>query len=317
MGTGPGIFGFQDIVAGIADPQIANYTPRSSLEEMSDAFRTRWVHCLNTQAPWGYVKAVIGDSYKQFLPTPWFIGEYGANGQPEDVIRRDLEAMQRAAEKGNGFIGASIFQFQTAYFKGGSEKNFGLFELTTEKKPVLDTAPVCLGAACRSLPVHCLTPLLSFLPGTLARRAYAVAEAWGGAVDVNRGVCKKARRLTQVDSVVTDMACDVHLGPSANLEARFAALNSDSFASRLAARTLAELGTSSLAVKGELDVISKGLSLEAQKESGDIGFHSSFLGLALAMVALFGGTAACFVYQRRKSAQAQSTKETATGPYGV
>jgi len=78
--SGPGIFGFQDIVAGIADPQLAGYSPRSSLEELSEAFRTRWVHCLNTQAPWSFVGTMVGESYDQFLPTPWFIGEMGHNG---------------------------------------------------------------------------------------------------------------------------------------------------------------------------------------------------------------------------------------------
>merc|ERR1719221_1030400 len=174
---GPGIFGFQDIVAGVADPQLAGYSPRSSLEELSEAFRTRWVHSLNTQAPWSFVGEMVRQNYDQFLPTPWFIGEYGANGQPESVIRGDLEAMQREAEEGGAFIGVSFFQFQTAYFKGGSELNFGLFELKTEK--VSETASICdrVARSCRSWPVHCLNPDLSFLYNSLERRAYAVAEA--------------------------------------------------------------------------------------------------------------------------------------------
>merc|ERR1719384_1374429 len=93
-----GLFGFQDTVAGIADPSIAHYTPRSSQAELENAFKTRWVHGMNTQAPWSFVKEVIGRQYAQFSPIRWFIGEYGANGQPGATIQRDLEDMQRTAE---------------------------------------------------------------------------------------------------------------------------------------------------------------------------------------------------------------------------
>merc|ERR1719401_3032083 len=33
------------------------------------------------------------------------------------------------AEEGNGFLGTFFFQFQTAYFRYGSELNFGMFGL--------------------------------------------------------------------------------------------------------------------------------------------------------------------------------------------
>jgi len=231
--SGPGLFGFQDIVAGIANPQLAEYTPRASLEDLAEAFRTRWVHCLNTQAPWSFVGDMIGHSYDQFLPTPWFIGEYGANGQPESVIRGDLEAMQAVAEEGGPFIGVSFFQFQTAYFKGGSEMNFGLFELQGNR--VLDTSPVCdrVARSCRSWPVHCLSPELSFLPGSMGRRAHAVAAAWGGAADVSSSVCSNERRLTNTQPVATQVACDVRLGSSATVKSSLATLGSDDFASAL------------------------------------------------------------------------------------
>merc|ERR1712176_1258996 len=45
------------------------------------AFETRWVHGLNTQAPWDFVDAMISGQEPRFAPTPWFVGEYGANGQ--------------------------------------------------------------------------------------------------------------------------------------------------------------------------------------------------------------------------------------------
>merc|ERR1712127_841848 len=73
--TGAGIFGFQDVVAGIQDPGLAHYQPRASSEEMVAAFKDRWVHGLNTAAPWNYVRDMVSNEYQQFLPNPWFIGE--------------------------------------------------------------------------------------------------------------------------------------------------------------------------------------------------------------------------------------------------
>merc|ERR1712061_628182 len=48
---GPGLFGFQDTVAGIANPSIAKYVPRTSQADLEKAFNTRWIHGVNTQAP--------------------------------------------------------------------------------------------------------------------------------------------------------------------------------------------------------------------------------------------------------------------------
>merc|ERR1712045_177562 len=189
--TGPGTFGFQDMVAVIEDPQIAYYAPRTPLAELQEAFKTRWVHGLNTQAPWSFVKAVVSSAYSRFLPVPWFIGEYGGNGQDEEVIRSDLQSMQTHAAENNSFLGAAFFQFQTTYWKGGAEMNFGLFGLGEEQ--IGETGEVCENG-CRSWPVHCLTTKLSWLPGSKANRAQAVATAWGGSIDT-ADVCPIRRRL--------------------------------------------------------------------------------------------------------------------------
>merc|ERR1712076_145210 len=80
--TGPGTFGFQDAKAAMLNPGIVDYTPRSSHAELSEAFRTRWIDGVNTQAPWDFVKAVIhGDYADHFAPMPWYVGEYGATGR--------------------------------------------------------------------------------------------------------------------------------------------------------------------------------------------------------------------------------------------
>merc|ERR1712087_242138 len=125
-----------------------------------------------------------------------------------------------------------------------------------------------------------------------------------------------ARRLTQLKPVLTNVACEARLGSSANAKTSVATLNSDDFALRLAARTLAELGKDSPAVKGELGVISKRVHLTSLHESGgeDSDFNSSFFGLTIAVAAFFGLAAVCIAYcayQRRKAAQAQPTEDAA------
>merc|ERR1739844_707106 len=177
---GPGTFGFQDMVAVIEDPQIAHYTPRTSLAELQEAFETRWVHGMNTNAPWTFIKAVVSSAYKRFLPKPWFIGEYGGGWLDEWEIRSDLQSMQELAAESDSFLGAAFFQFQTAYWKGGSEMNFGLFGLGEEK--IGETGEVCENG-CHTWPVYCLSTKLSWLPGSKAKRAKALATAWGGSID--------------------------------------------------------------------------------------------------------------------------------------
>jgi len=195
---GPGMFGFQDMVVGIADPSLAKYQPRSTQKQLEDAFKNRWIHGVNTQAPWGFVKAVIANNYK-WSGTPWFIGEYGANGQLFDVIKGDLVDMQRTAEQDPDFLGAAFFQFQTADFKGGPELNFGLFRLGAQT--LFTITPPCdigLPDCHRTWPVRCLTPDLSFLPGTMGHRAQAVAAAWGASFATlmsGSAFCPGARRL--------------------------------------------------------------------------------------------------------------------------
>merc|ERR1712151_1229781 len=212
---------------------IAHYTPRASLGELQKAFRTRWVHGLNTQAPWNFVRDVISQDYSQFLPNPWFIGEYGGNGQNEDLIRADLESMQELAADSEQFLGAAFFQFQTTYWKGGAEMNFGLFGLGDEQ--IGETGEVCeLG--CRKWPVHCLTTKLSWLPGTKANRAQAAASAWGGTIDRN-SLCSGERRLEST-AVGTKLACHIRPGAvSGGVGGVVAGLSSEAFSKGIILRT--------------------------------------------------------------------------------
>merc|ERR1712079_132513 len=155
-----------------------------------------WVHGLNTKSPWNFVRDIISKDYHRFQPIPWFIGEYGASGQDEDTIRADLESMEAHALEDIAFVGAAFLQFQTNYKKGGVGMDFGMFGLGKER--LAETGEVCQpGAGCRKFPVHCLTTKLSWLPGSKAHRAQAVASAWGGSVDYV-SLCSDERRLQTV-----------------------------------------------------------------------------------------------------------------------
>lgn len=178
-------WGFRDTHTGMSNPAVAGYKPRCSRAELMHAFETRWVHGMNTQAPWDFVNAMVSrEEEATFAPIPWFVGEYGANGQPAATIQRDLENIAKKAKDDKMFLGAAFFQFQTAYFKGGSEMNFGLFSLGEEELPKSE-----------GLPVYCLSTHLSWLPGTMADRAAAVAAAWHGSLQGIKGLCADGRRL--------------------------------------------------------------------------------------------------------------------------
>jgi len=186
--TGPGIFGFQDMVAGIANPQIAGYSPRTSLAQLERAFSTRWVHGINTASPWTFVERMVSEHYSQFRPIPWFLGEYRANLETSVVIRSDLEAMDRLANDGDDFLGATFFQFQAAHQNGGLAKNYGLFALGNSV--IGQTGQICdRSSPCATWPIHCLSTDLTWLSGEAADRAEAVAAEWGGSVLDSLGLC--------------------------------------------------------------------------------------------------------------------------------
>merc|ERR1712187_958360 len=246
--SGPGNYGFQDMVAVIQNPQIAHYTPRASLGDLQEAFRTRWMHGLNTKSPWSFVRDVIEKDYRQFLPIPWFIGEYGASGRDEAMIQADLESMQAHALSGHAFMGAAFLQFQTNYLKGGAAMDFGMFGLAD--KVLGQTSEVCEpGHGCRSWPVHCLTTELAWLSGSKAHRAQAVAAAWGGSIDQS-SLCPRERRLS---SVGTKLSCQIRADAFAEgANAVAAVLGTQTFSDHIQSRIANVVGNSGAALQGDV-----------------------------------------------------------------
>merc|ERR1712087_1067527 len=296
---GPGNYGFQDMVAVMQNPQIAHYTPRASLEDLQEAFRTRWMHGLNTKSPWSFVQDVIEKDYRQFLPVPWFIGEYGASGRDEAAIQADLESMQAHALSGHAFVGAAFLQFQTNYLKGGAAMDYGMFGLGEE---VLgQTGEVCEpGHGCRRWPVHCLSTKLSWLSGSKAERAQAVASAWGGSVE-HVSMCSKERRL-QAASVGTKLACQIRAdAASEGAGAVSAALNSDAFRNRITDRTETWLGGGSDALRGDLSLANTAAWSMADVPQPDPAAKSSWtIWAVIGVVAMLLVVSVFFVVRRMK-----------------
>merc|ERR1712087_625687 len=190
--------GFLSMDRWIQTPTLVDYTPRSgSVADLAEELDRRWVHCVNAQIPWGAMKGMLADHHAQWLPRPWFIGEMGFNGAHSDDIERELDAMHTYALEAHGFLGTFFFQFQTAYFKGGSELNYGMFGLGAPQ--VGRTAQF----GNQDFPVHCLTSRQwafeqpnSWCMDECNHRAKAVARAFGGEISGN-GVCLDEPPLSQ------------------------------------------------------------------------------------------------------------------------
>eukprot|EP00930_Biecheleria_cincta_P045944 TRINITY_DN3166_c0_g1_i1.p1 TRINITY_DN3166_c0_g1~~TRINITY_DN3166_c0_g1_i1.p1 ORF type:complete len:567 (+),score=91.96 TRINITY_DN3166_c0_g1_i1:75-1775(+) len=105
-------------------PEKYKYAPRNNLTQ---AFLTRWTNSFNTQNPAGDMRPYFLDIYEEKYPgTPIFIAEYHKPGLP---LTDDVTDILSLAAGSKLFRGISFFQYQVAYWKGGSEEAFGLFGL--------------------------------------------------------------------------------------------------------------------------------------------------------------------------------------------
>merc|ERR1712127_1180471 len=161
--------------------------------------------------------------------------------------------MQEHASASESFLGAAFFQFQTTYWKGGAEMNFGLFGLGDEQ--IGETGEVC-EMGCQTWPVHCLTTELSWLPGSKAKRARAVASAWGGNIDQSV-LCSNERRLET--RARTELACQIRVDAvGEGIAAVAAALGTAAFSQQIALRTQSLLEPGSAALEGKLRLTAAG-----------------------------------------------------------
>ncbi|CAE7380669.1 TDP1 [Symbiodinium natans] len=127
----PGLGQMAALEDGMLHPERYGYEPRNNV---SEAYRTRWTHSFNTNNPARDLEPQFFSIYgNRFSSTPVFIGEYHntllAYLQPPLTLAEDLAQVLDLADSTELFLGISFFQFQVAYWKGGSEELFGLFGL--------------------------------------------------------------------------------------------------------------------------------------------------------------------------------------------
>lgn len=193
--TGPGIFGFADMAAGIADPDLAKYKPNTGKKTMAAAYESRWVNSINTGATWSFVKEKVADVYESngFSQNPWFIAEFTADTASMD-IPGDLKAMDVEAKVGP-FLGVTFTSFQKDY-QAGPDVNHGLFGLgdteVASKSNVCENDVLSRAHVCVEYPVYCL----DVAKGD-PNRASSVADAWGGSV-VGHGTCHSSESIIAV-----------------------------------------------------------------------------------------------------------------------
>jgi hypothetical protein len=159
----------------VQDPEAYGYAPHNDLAK---AYRERFTNSFNTANPATEMRPLILDDYEQTFPaTPVFIGEYH---NVHVDLETDLRTIKEIAAGSPLFLGISFFQYQVAYWKGGTEMEFGMFGLGDYVVAPMDY----FGS---KFDVYCLQPASSSSSGAhAASMPDALAAVYGGrGVDVD------------------------------------------------------------------------------------------------------------------------------------
>jgi len=171
----PGLGQMAALEDGLLHPERYGYDPRNNV---SEAYRTRWTHSFNTNNPARDLEPQFFSIYRErFRDTPVFIGEYHntflAYLQPPLTLAEDLTEVMDLANSTELFLGISFFQFQVAYWKGGTEEHFGLFGLGH-----YEIAPMPYYG--HDYKVWCLVPRMSPAATPNATLPDVLTEVYGG-----------------------------------------------------------------------------------------------------------------------------------------
>jgi hypothetical protein len=154
------------------NPDKYDYSPKN---DILAAYKARFTHSFNTQNPATDLQRQFLDDYVSYFPTtPVYIGEYHRVGANQT---EDLEIVLNLAVDNPLFLGISFFQFQVAYWKTGSEMDFGMFGLG-------DHVLANMTYFSSTYSVYCLKPEASRESGMVLPNALALAYG-GPGVDVN------------------------------------------------------------------------------------------------------------------------------------
>jgi len=166
---GPGLIFMIQFYRVIMDPEgTINYKPKNDLKA---AFESRWINGVNLFVNGEVMNRLLLAPYQAsgfFKDIHIFAGEW--HPRPEEspsALQADLQTLTKPAGNGS-LVGVSFFQYQVAYNKVGSEREFGLFELGPK---VIGQTDYILGDSAKSHPINCLVP---------QPNVAIITEAWKG-----------------------------------------------------------------------------------------------------------------------------------------
>merc|ERR1712203_1212817 len=145
------------------------------------------------------IRPLFLNAYEEKFPSmPVFIAEYH---RPHMNQSQDLAMVMQIAEGSDLFLGISFFQFQVAYWKTGSEMEFGMFGLG-------DHVVASMPYFSKSYDIFCLHPEQS--PASGRTIPEALSQAYGGAgIDVAT-LCSANPRGVSLDQVGYEQIASQH-----------------------------------------------------------------------------------------------------------
>lgn len=187
-------YGFQDMVVGVKNPELADYKCNSDCSDMlSDAFEKRWIHSIAAGATWSFIKEKINAGYSPFLPKPWVIAEYTAT----DNVAEELPAMDSDSDSpDDSFQGVIVADFQHDYVAQSSVGIFGLGATEIAESQVCDQDVLTKDETCYKFPVYCLNA-----SDGDNDRANAIATAWKG-TSQGHGECREPKEFSSAEEIV-------------------------------------------------------------------------------------------------------------------
>lgn len=166
--------------AAMHHPESVGYKARNDLAKF---YRERFHNSFNTANPAAHVKSMFLDSYESEFPTtPVMIQEYHS---PHADVAKDLKEILEIARGSPLLSGVSFFEFHVRYDKGGSEMDFGIFQLGDYPVAEFDYFG-------DEFQAWCLVPAAKG-DGELPR---AVASAYGGSADFSQLCIPDPRKVT-------------------------------------------------------------------------------------------------------------------------
>merc|ERR1711920_158792 len=147
-------------------PGKYGYTPRN---DITAAYLSRFTHSFNTHVPASDVEPLFLNAYaERFSSMPVYTAEYHRLGANQS---QDLDLILQITENSDLLLGISFFQFQVAYWKTGSEMEFGMFGLG-------DQVVASMPYFSKHYDVYCLQPEESDATGRTI--AEAMTQVYGG-----------------------------------------------------------------------------------------------------------------------------------------